>query len=403
MSWSTLNWRYKDTPVSFYITYTNEYDDIVTLKSITLKAGTGQGTFGDSDGSATHIGPRVVGDGQPITLNIHGSIQTVTNVVGTKSQEYGNIPEYNQTADYTVNFFAQVMPKATATFSVVAAGGSCLVIDAIEGETSRREDQPDISIVYDANGGVFSDGEVQRSIECKSGDVTTTLHDEDAPEGPIHTVKFDPNGGVSAGAVVNVSMILDSWNDMEDGSGTSYPVNYDFVAEEEMLLYAIWRNATLPAEFPQTTRENYILTDWNSEPDGTGYTVDHSTVVYSDLTCYAMWVGSPVWVMTSSGWRPWYIESEHNVDNINKVKSAHRENLREIEWVIDKPVYMFTSSGWVEMHRGSKYATLTAPMNEPVEFICPEEDEPSEPSDETESDETDSNPDDTNSIQLDEV
>ena len=363
MGWSNINWRYRDTPVSFSITYTNDNDYPTTITGVDIYAGTGLGTFGDTDGSATYIGPKVEGDGEPITLNVAGHINTIANQVGTVATEHGNIPAEGETRLIYVPLALPVDIGETQTVAIVAAGGSCLVVDSIDGHTTEPV-KPDVTIYYDANGGVYSDGELVHEETYKEDDTFYIYGVEQGPQGSSNTVKFDPNGGVSAGAIVNVERKLISWNTEPDNTGTTYELGQEVTATEDITLYAVWGEGKLPDVFPETTRANWLLTDWNSKPDGTGYVVTPGMQLTDDTVFYAMWVASPIMRFTASGWQPWFTNA-HTLANIFLAKSAHRKNLRDIEWALDKPVYMWTGTQWKQIHRGSKYPTIYSDENQP--------------------------------------
>ena len=146
-----------------------------------------------------------------------------------------------------------------------------------------------------------------------------------------YTVTFDSNGG--SGNMVEMTFIegepqalsvnlfkycdnvFSSWNNMPNGSGTTFNDGQTIIVTSDMTLYAQWNMTPYTITFDanggvgymdsQTfnsceekalpsnlfSRENYWFVGWNTAPDGTGISyVNQQCIAISDnITLYAKW------------------------------------------------------------------------------------------------------------------
>ena len=354
MSWNQLNWKYNETPISFHAVFKNDSDEEITLTNIILYAGTIEGTVGDTDGSSTHIGPLITGNGLPVLLNVNGVTQSVSNKIALVATEYGNSPNLDTTVRYTTALNQKVAANGSADITIVASGGTCLAIKEIAGETSAGGDKPLYTVIYDANGSVFSDGNTQIVSQYREGTEITILSQSEANlNGATRTIKFIGNGGTPESSLVSLHDSQVNWNTQPDRTGTQYLQNQVITVTEDLTLYAEWNRPVIAQfNFPTVQYPGYILECWNTAPDGTGTDIAVGYVVESDVTCYGIWVSTPIHKMTADGWVRIAPES---VDTSNKVRRASRKNLRDIAWNATNNVYQWDGKHWIPVQIGSRY------------------------------------------------
>lgn len=394
MAWSVISPQYYATIgfSSLNVIYTNDTGASVVFDEITLSAGTAIGKFGKQD-SQGEIEDPIIGDGTPIMLSVIGTnlhydaLRPVTvshQIKKSQSKPVGEDiyiePDYSEATEYVLKLSKPTGVEANQSYMITinvigAKANQCLVL--VNASSPAVHDQ--LLIQYHANGGSFiglEDPEILDTYAYPGQSFITPKVDPELLKPVVDKFKLFNNYEPSAYKEILTDELLDSWNTQSDGSGDRVEADAEYSVNEETHLYAIWKHNNLPSEFPEVSRNRYLFLGWNTEPDGSGRDIIPGAPAELDLIVYAMWIGSPVHIMTENGWQPWFIEGEHTLDNISNIKSAHRENLRDIIWNLDKPIYMYTADGWKQIHNGSKYPTLTSEETQPFDPNAIHDDSP---------------------------
>ena len=186
--------------------------------------------------------------------------------------------------------------------------------------------------------GINSQGSRYRFFKGKISDMSVELIDPDS-----YTLHFDPNGGtgmmidqvvkmgknttIKSNEFTKADSSFVGWNTSPDGTGTSYPNNYNITSDlgnkgDVITLYATWAGSekyyvhfnsnggtgtmpdqnfvinggSKPLSKNLFTRSNYVFRGWNTMPDGSGTHYDDEEVVNNlsttdgdIITLYAEW------------------------------------------------------------------------------------------------------------------
>ena len=147
-------------------------------------------------------------------------------------------------------------------------------------------------INYDANGGTGAP-----ASQIKPKDVAVTITDETpsrADETSYLTVTLNANGGTVGTASLTAQTITSysftHWNTLADGTGNDYFPGASYTANTSATLYAQWSIATAQqgVTLPTPTRSGYEFMGWNADSGAAGG-VKFNYVPNEDVTLYAIW------------------------------------------------------------------------------------------------------------------
>lgn len=294
-----------------YITITNPLGVTATVNSISMKFGTGNGTF-TQYGSA-------VGYGNPISVALvgwddgvsYGTIYTST-VVYPNSSGY---PDYGNLGDDVYTFSLgniQLGPSASKTF------------------TFTWDDSWGNALIWSANAdaGSYYNGYAQADITPATVSITYKSNYSGGPAD--HT-----QSGISIGATVQLwngsdwsrpNYTLAHWNTAYDDSGVTYATTDSIMVYSNLTLYAIWELSTATVTYYKNdgtsdniseqaslgsytlknastfTRSGYKLIGWNTAANGsgTGYLPSATIQLTGALTLYAVWYENFKWTDNDS-------------------------------------------------------------------------------------------------------
>lgn len=140
------------------------------------------------------------------------------------------------------------------------------------------------TISFDANGGSNAPSSV--SFNEREG-ITIT---KDIPEKKFE-IRYDANDGVINETSKTIACEFLSWNKAQDGSGLSYAAGSFVSSNEDLTLFAQWKNP-VAGELGEPTRSRYYFAGWFTEKDG-GDQVTESTPIRENVVLYAHWDAVP--------------------------------------------------------------------------------------------------------------
>ena len=136
------------------------------------------------------------------------------------------------------------------------------------------------TVVYNANGGSGAPGS-QTKWEKTTLKLSTTKPYKN------YTITYNGNGGTAGSANKSVGCTFKSWNTNAAGTGTSYSVGGNYVANAGAVLYAQWQNP-VAGNLASASRTGYTFDGWYTAANG-GSKVTAATTITGNTTLYAHW------------------------------------------------------------------------------------------------------------------
>lgn len=170
------------------------------------------------------------------------------------------------------------------------------------------------------------------------------------PTGPLVTVNFNGNGGLSNLPTTQLNRPFDHWDKNDDFHGVLENNIYTFGEYDKVTdnIKAQYQNAIFT--FPTATKDQYLLYGWcdNTKGDGTIYQPGDTVGLDSDKTYYALWVTAPIWEHNGQVWRK-HLPSTTTRLNVDCVWRYDGNR-----WIKDRPIYKHTGQKWEQL-KGYKW------------------------------------------------
>ena len=287
-----------------FITYTNTSTVKEVVKSITVRLGTGYGTF--------TAGDVVTGSGETLSFFLYakGNSAYSSSDVDVTSKCYETAegyPYYDDMSPYTVKFDKDVIVNSGETISFTIGSYSSyestdvLCFDRRQGYISgvTSEYVNSYTVSYDANGGSGAPSS-QTKIHGQTLTLSSTKPTKSTVTNSKYTVEFDSNSSDSSvtdpsskTATKTTSYTFSSWNTAKDGSGTSYASGGSYTANAAATLYAQYTSKTNGGSItlPSLSRTGYKFLGWYTAAAG-GTNVGSANASYTpskNITLYAHW------------------------------------------------------------------------------------------------------------------
>ena len=149
------------------------------------------------------------------------------------------------------------------------------------------------TVTYSANGGEGAPDPASEQVGTVLS-LSSVVPARARTGSGYYTVTLDANGGSVTPASMKAARFTDysfqGWNTMADGSGTAYAPGARYSADEDVTLYAQWKESAVAETLtlPVPTRTGYTFQGWADKPDAQ-FGISDSYTPGADVTLYAVW------------------------------------------------------------------------------------------------------------------